>query len=249
MSNIPWPILGKIYECYIESDLFITHAKMPIKDAVGEHQSWKNAEKVVGFYARSSEVHYFPNGLEKIFPNLRLISIAMSKLREVRQHNLIPFDQLQYLCLFDNEIESIEKHLFAYNLMLEAIDLRENRIVRINTNVFDYLINLRILYLSDAFNSSCVSSDANDRLAVVKLINEIKEDCHDRAIWRLLHTEKGAAKSVTQQTQNATDQEIHGEIREEKQEDAYEEVENRGGVKFCGHFVFLLGLLLNVFIK
>lgn len=169
---------------------------MPVKDAAGEHKPWKNDEKVVGFYARSAEVHYFPNGLEKIFPNLRLIAIAMSKLREIRQSNLMPFDQLQFLCLFDNKIETIDKHLFAYNLMLEAIDLRENRIVKINLNVFDYLINLRILHMSDAFNGSCVSSDANDRDAVVRLIKEIKEECSERAIWRLIQSEKGAAKSI-----------------------------------------------------
>ncbi|CAG9811624.1 unnamed protein product [Chironomus riparius] len=204
-SSIPWPVLGEIYECYIERDLFITHAKMPISDAVGEHKSWKNAEKVVGFYARSAEVHYFPNGLEKIFPNLRLIAIAMSNLREVRQQNLIPFDQLQYLCLFDNEIETIEKHLFAYNLMLEAIDLRENRIVRINVNVFDYLINLRILYLSDSFNGSCVSEDAADRASVVRLINGVKNECNDRAFYRLSHSEKSAMKGVVLNVTQAED--------------------------------------------
>lgn len=169
---------------------------MPITDASGEHRNWKNNEKVVGFYARSAVVLYFPNGLDKIFPNLRLIAIAMSGLREIRQRHMMAFDQLQYLCLFDNEIEVIEKHLFAYNLMLEAIDLRENRITKINVNVFDYLINLRILYLSDAFNSSCVTSDANNRTSVVQLINELKEECNDRAITRINLGEKSPIKSI-----------------------------------------------------
>jgi hypothetical protein len=105
MSNIPWPILGEIYECYIEHDLHITHPQMPVGNASGNHKSWKNDGKVSGFYARSAEVLYFPNGLEKIFPNLKLIAIAMSGLKEVRQKNLMAFDQLQYLCLFDNAIE------------------------------------------------------------------------------------------------------------------------------------------------
>lgn len=104
-SNIPWPILGEIYECYIEQDLHITHPQMPISNAVGAHKSWKNNAKVFGFYARSAEVLYFPNELEKIFPNLRLIAIAMSRLKDIKQRNLMAFDQLQYLCLFDNAIE------------------------------------------------------------------------------------------------------------------------------------------------
>lgn len=194
MSSIPWPILGAIYECYIENDLFITHQKMPITDAIGDHLSWRNDEKVVGFYARSTEVTYFPNNLERIFPNLRLIAIAMSGLRQVRQINMMNFDQLQYLCLFDNEIETIEKHLFAYNLMLEAIDLRENRITKIYINVFDYLINLRMLYMSDAFNTSCVSYDASDRNAVVNLINEIKENCNEWSIMRAAVYERSGNK-------------------------------------------------------
>lgn len=155
---------------------------MPISNAIGDHKNWRNNEKVVGFYARSAEVLYFPNQLERIFPNLRLIAIAMSKLKEVKQKSLMPFDQLQYLCFFDNEIEVIEKHLFAYNILLEAIDLRENNIVKINVNVFDYLINLRILYTSDAFNSTCVSTDSSDRESVIRLISEIKKNCNDRAI-------------------------------------------------------------------
>lgn len=198
-SNIPWPIVGEIYECYIERDLHITHPQMPIANAVGTHKSWKNNAKVFGFYARSAEVFYFPNELEKIFPNLRLIAIAMSRLKDIKQRNLMAFDQLQYLCLFDNAIEVfyrlpyifsikvdnfqvIEKHLFAYNILLEAIDLRENRIVKINVNVFDYLINLQILYTSDAFNSSCVSTDASDRESVIKLISDVKHECNERAI-------------------------------------------------------------------
>lgn len=211
---------------------------MPISDAVGEHKSMKNDEKVVGFYARSADVHYFPNGLEKIFPNLRLIAIAMSNLREVRQQNLIPFDQLQYLCLFDNEIETIERHLFAYNLMLEAIDLRENRIVRINVNVFDYLINLRILYLSDAFNGSCVSEDAADRESVVKLINEVKNECHERAIFRSQHSEKSAIKGAV--SLNVTQTDDHDTV------DHDENVESKGlrvmGSVFC---IFLGAICVN----
>lgn len=105
MSNIPWPVLGEIYECYIEHDLHITHPAMPISEASGEHKNKKNNEKVFGFYARAAEVFYFPNGLEKIFPNLKLIAIAMSELKVVKQKNLMPFDQLQYLCLFANQIE------------------------------------------------------------------------------------------------------------------------------------------------
>ncbi|KAG5667598.1 hypothetical protein PVAND_015574 [Polypedilum vanderplanki] len=194
MSRIPWPIVGAIYECYIESDLFITHSKMPIKEATGDHLSWKNEEKVIGFYVRSAEVIYFPNNLEKIFPNLRLIAIAMSHLREIKQRHLMPFDQLQYLSLFDNDVEVIEKHLFAHNLLLEAIDLRENRILKIHVNVFDYLINLHLLYLSDAFNSSCVSFDANVREEVVRLINELKEECNERAIMRVSIYEKSGNK-------------------------------------------------------
>jgi hypothetical protein len=135
----------------------------------------------------------------------------MSNLREVRQQNLIPFDQLQYLCLFDNEIETIEKHLFAYNLMLEAIDLRENRIIRINVNVFDYLMNLRILYLSDAFNGSCVSEDAADRTGVVRLIKELKNECNDRSIYRLSNSEKSAVKSVFLNVTQAEDTVDHDE--------------------------------------
>jgi hypothetical protein len=195
MSSIPWPIVSTIYECYIENDLFITHPQMPISDASGNHLSWKNNLKVAGFYARSAEVSYFPNNLEKIFPNLQLIAIAMCGLRVIRQQNLRPFDQLKYLCLFDNEIEVIEKHLFAHNLMLEAIDLRENRIMKININVFDYLINLQILYLSDAFNSSCVTTDASDRTAVVKLIQDIKEDCNEKSIMQINLGLKIVAKS------------------------------------------------------
>jgi hypothetical protein len=194
MSTIPWPVVGAIYECYIDGELFITHPKMPIVEATGEHLSWKSDDKVVGFYARSAEVHYFPGDLAKFFPNLRLIAIAMSNLREVRQRHLVPFDQIRYLSLFDNKVEVIEKHLFAYNLMLEAIDLRENRITKISVGVFDYLVNLNLLYMSDAFNGSCVSFDANVRDEVVWLINEIKEECNERAIMRASVFEKGGNK-------------------------------------------------------
>lgn len=131
------------------------------------------------FKVSDSIFYYFPKDLENAFPTpLKGIHIDRSKLKEIHQSDLMSYDNLEFLDISGNEIQSIEKDLFKFNPNLAYISLSHNHIKHVNPIVFDDLSKLKTLY--SALNP-CIPHKESNGNNIEASINEIREKCSPRA--------------------------------------------------------------------
>jgi hypothetical protein len=165
-------------ECRIRhgfTNLVITSPNEEITSINGNSGSDAIRNDVKAFFASSHVIYYFPRGLEKFFPNIKVIYINNCQLKTITKQNLEPFSQLTKLYLQFNEIEELEDDLFAANEKLLYINLHSNKIKFIGDPTFEPLKHLNTLYLH---NNPCINKDAeNDANEAQEVINETKIKC------------------------------------------------------------------------
>ena len=174
--NISWNVVIDSYYCKAHNILNINSYDEAFIDSVEDVPTdFEDRSLVEGFYALNNTINYFPRQLDKFFKNLKYIGIEMSQLKEIHQSDLKPFTKLLQLNLYENQLEVINKNLFAFNLNLKYVSFANNKISFIDSNVFDNLINLRFLFLR---SNECINMDAeNDSTEVQKVIKEAQEKC------------------------------------------------------------------------
>lgn len=130
---------------------------------------------MIGFYINGKTVHYFPQGLENIFNNLRGILILQCNLKHITQSDFREYTNLVFLSLNGNEIEVLEEGLFDFNTNLKLINLGFNKISKVHPNVFDHLNQLIYLIL---LSNTCINNAAkNNASEVQKIIQQVKIQC------------------------------------------------------------------------
>jgi hypothetical protein len=165
------------YYCVPISDWSITKRDTVVTTATGSHIGSRNDASVTAFETNlsSNTINYMPR-LYHVFPNLDRILIQRSHLKEIRQTDLQPFSKLKVLGLYKNDIETIEIDLFKFNLQLQFINLSDNKIRRVDPNVFDHLNQLSHLFID---NNVCVSENAYfNRAKIRQLVIKIKKQCN-----------------------------------------------------------------------
>lgn len=81
-------------------------------------------------------MHYLPKELNTHLPNLEVIKIDSTELKEIHREDLEPFKELRELTISGNLIEELEKDLFVGNVNLEKVIMDNNRIRFIHPKVF-----------------------------------------------------------------------------------------------------------------
>lgn len=159
-----------------------------------DSQSGKSINDVHGFYASGKSIEFFPLGLDKVFSNnLILIIINFCGLKEIHQADLKPFTKLRSLVFLGNSIKVIEEGLFAYNSKLEFVSFYSNKIVYIDSNVFDHLTSLTWLYLH---YNPCTTDDMEAERNSTAL-NEIKRNIQNmcnKANYLINHLQKTTSR-------------------------------------------------------
>lgn len=112
-----------LYTCRIPS-ASITKPGTRVTSFKGEHQPGKSNNDVEAINFTNVVVHYFPLGLDKIFPNLSHLQIGNCGLKEISRRDLIGLESLTSLCLQFNELQSLPSNLF--NRMTNLIELEFN---------------------------------------------------------------------------------------------------------------------------
>lgn len=146
------------------------------------HYPGKSNSNVNGIDSYQKTIQYFPSGMDKIFGNLKLISIWHGRIKEIHQSDLRPFSKLVYLSLHQNNIEVIDDGLFDFNPNLEVITLSNNRISHIDQFVFDNLVKLAYL----GFDANpCINMEARASQAMVRdIIRIAKIKCTNSNVLR-----------------------------------------------------------------
>lgn len=148
-------------ETYVTS---VSHSnKILTKDSITKHFATLNK-----FY------HFMPQGLSQIFDKLQGLEFVHSKLKVVRLKDMRTHFHLEYLNLRGNDLECIDGDVFTYNFKLKFISLADNKIRRIDTKIFQNLLQIQQFYLNGNF---CYSYKANSRQEVESMKEPLSLYC------------------------------------------------------------------------
>jgi Leucine-rich repeat (LRR) protein len=146
-----------------------------ISSSSGVHWGGKCNDDVLGIDGKDKIIQYFPKGLNLIFRNLKAIDIENGRIKELNQNDLMPYTNLEYLDLGNNDIEVLMDGVFDYNPKLKVISLSRNKLYKIGTNVFTGLYNLDYLVLE---GNRCIDENAKfDFNGVQNIIKNAKLSC------------------------------------------------------------------------
>lgn len=177
-------ILGKIYHCEVTNVLNITSPVDATITSISEnHELDKTNNDVIGFKVDRKGTEYFPQYLQKFFPNLKLIMIEYGRIKEIHQSDLKPFPELVSLDLWENDIEVLEAGLFEFNPNLAGFWIFHNKIFHVDYQIFD---NLNKLIYIDMFMNVCIDKMGSySKSAVQQVIDYTKMYCQDKEYMRV----------------------------------------------------------------
>lgn len=143
---VTWSLIGSTYTCtgtieFVGNDRNVTEIR-------GNHTSGNNDSDVLAI-ALSNQLltNGVPTNIDYFFPNLSVLSVSNSGIRQISRDDLSPFKNLQALILFNNLLESLDGDLFIETPLLQYINLGTNQIRNIGSNLFNPLNDLRTLRL------------------------------------------------------------------------------------------------------
>jgi hypothetical protein len=176
-----WNHAESVYMCNVQNFDIFNQNRVKVDKASGEHFDGKNDKDVRGFAIfRAYNLHYFPEGIDKVFVNIFWIAIHKSNLNEISQSDLKVFPELKYLYLDENQLEVLNADLFKYNTKLELIWIYKNPFKHIDAKVFSSLGLLRTLRIGTC-KSTVTLQDAYNAQDLAKVIERIEEgECEDR---------------------------------------------------------------------
>lgn len=126
-ESIPTEDNSPFYLCNIRR-VSIKSPETKITRIIGDHIEGKNDDDVNMLLFDSSEVHFFPRGLDKIFKNLTGIMILSCGLKRITRNDLVGLTNLKYLTLDDNQLRLLSPDLFVGMNKLKHIAIRNNKL-------------------------------------------------------------------------------------------------------------------------
>ncbi|CRK97257.1 CLUMA_CG010653, isoform A [Clunio marinus] len=115
----------RYYMCSIRSSS-ITKPNTIIQTINGDHDDGSSDKDVEAINFEGTTVKYFPQGLNKIFPNLKAVEILNCGLKSITQRDLMGLENIQMLCCDDNKITSLPNNLFQNMNKLIKISFNSN---------------------------------------------------------------------------------------------------------------------------
>lgn len=166
--------IGEVPVCSVVSndsilydDTYITSVshsnKTLTKDSITKHFATLNK-----FY------HFMPQRLSNIFDRLQGLEFVHSKLKVIRAKDMRMHIHLEYLNLRGNDLECIDGDVFYFNVKLKFISLADNKIRRIDTKMFQNLLNIQQFFLNGNY---CYSYKANNKYDVDGMKEELSLYC------------------------------------------------------------------------
>lgn len=169
MQRNLWTQFGLLKECLLKN-VIVSAPNESISAVSGYSKTFRS------FYIyESPECHYFPSGVDNLFPNITILLVTHSGLKLLTSSDLRPFHDIKGLYLNNNQLTSIDNDLFVHNRNLREINLSGNRISSIAFTAFDSLSSLQKL---DLTMNVCVNKDAFGRIPLEILKNIIKRNCN-----------------------------------------------------------------------
>ncbi|CRK99780.1 CLUMA_CG013088, isoform A [Clunio marinus] len=106
----------------------ITQPNTIIQKINGKHLDGKSDKDVEGICFTNTTVNYFPQGLNKIFPNLKTVQVHNCGLKSITRRDLIGLENIQELSCYHNKITSLPDNLFRNMKKLIDISFFDNEL-------------------------------------------------------------------------------------------------------------------------
>ena len=127
--------------------------------------------------------HYLPKGIDKLFPNLKGLAVAHSKLKSLKQDDLRSLTQLEIVGFYGNDLERLDGDLFEFNPKLKFVNFDYNKLKYVDDNLISNLKDLKeCLFESNA----CISAAAESSSEIPALIQKLKLQCKRSSETRLI---------------------------------------------------------------
>lgn len=153
-DTFPFHLVGNIYRCAGTISLDGEYSDK-ITDLYGTHQPENRNDDVEGLIIRSQNMEFFPENIDAIFPNIKLLNFPLNSISHVSNAHLIPFPNLEFLALYGNKITSLDSDLFSGLNALKFINLGRNGIKHIGHDFILPKFGEIYFYLN-----ACIDEDA-----------------------------------------------------------------------------------------
>jgi Leucine-rich repeat (LRR) protein len=124
------------YTCVVKK-ASITKAYTKIKNTIGEHLPGKSNQDVESIEFQDTTVRYFPRGLHKIFPALKVLRIDFCGLKSISRDDLIGLEKLEALDLRSNDLEWLPSNLLVRMTNLKRIVFFDSKLERISSKLLE----------------------------------------------------------------------------------------------------------------
>lgn len=164
-----------LYRCLVKEQKIPENQELRFNNKF--HQTGKTNEDVTLINFDDCIVTAVPQGLTKVFPNLKVLVIFNSKLKQVSKNDLAEYKNLEVLHFGHNEIEVLPESLFEGFENLKRISFYENKLKVVAPNILDELNNLeRVNFLGNTWYNMCFSTDPNDKPTPSVTLDKLKAD-------------------------------------------------------------------------
>lgn len=166
-----WVILDKTYGCSVKN-LKIEDGDQTLVSVSKSHLKGKTSKDVETVNIENTTCHTLPRNIEKSFPNLKGLRLAQAKLRTISSDDLKPFPALRVLCLWANELTTLDGNLLINNPNLEFVNFGSNSIQHVGPKFFSPLTKLIAAYFEE---NTCINN--TNQFAIEDLKFELAVKC------------------------------------------------------------------------
>lgn len=155
--------------CLVEN-LVITSPNKVIKSIDGN----LSPSQFIGIEIKNTTMNYFPKGIGKFFPNLKVLRVRNTKLKVIEKNDFKFMSKLEMIDISGQDLKNLDGNLFDYTPKLRFVYLSTNQLNHIGFGLLEGLKQLQEAYFS--FNA-CIDRDATSENEIPGLILEMKKTC------------------------------------------------------------------------
>lgn len=134
------------YTCYVEDQIIPANVDLKF---VGRHDFRKSNNTVARIWFLNCKMTKFPQGLSKIFPNLKSFVILHTNLQSISRDDIAEYKNLERFSIGRSEIEFLPGNLFEDFRNLEEIGFCNNKLRIIEPNILDGFDRLNYVNFRD----------------------------------------------------------------------------------------------------
>lgn len=132
----------KVLTCKIVDQIIPENMEL---NFIGQHEDGKTNMDVISIKFINCTVTKIPQALTKSFPNLKILWITNSMLKEICKADLVEYKNFEDFCFDNNEIEVLPGDLFEDFKNLKYIKFYDNKLTSIEPNILDGLDMLKLV--------------------------------------------------------------------------------------------------------